>query len=54
MYLDCLDDGRRTSLDYYATMRSLYRQRRDALVNAGKKDIEAIRNPGHYDYNSPQ
>ena len=39
-YMDFLDDLRRTSLDYYATLRSLYRQRREALVNAGKHDIE--------------
>lgn len=32
-YLDSLDDVKRTSLDYYSTMRSLYRQRRDALIN---------------------
>lgn len=42
-YLDFLDDLRRTSLDYYATLRSLYRQRRDALVNAGKHDVEISR-----------
>jgi len=54
MYLDFLDDVQRTSLDYYATMRSLYRQRRDALVNAGKHDVEAVRNPGHFDYDTSQ
>jgi phospholipid-binding lipoprotein MlaA len=31
-YLDTLADIERTSLDYYATIRSLYRQRRAALV----------------------
>ena len=39
-YMDFLDDLRRTSLDYYAAMRSLTRQRRDALVRAGKHDLE--------------
>jgi len=40
-YLDTLDDVKRTSLDYYSTLRSLYRQRRAAEVNYGK-------NPGAY------
>lgn len=40
-YLDVLDDVKRTSLDYYSAMRSLYRQRRAAEINAGK-------NPGQY------
>lgn len=49
-YLDFLDDIRRTSLDYYATMRSLTRQRRQAMVNAGKHDVEVIhdRRPPEY------
>ncbi len=34
--LDFLDDIRRTSLDYYATLRSLYRQHRAALIAQGK------------------
>ncbi len=32
-YLDALDDIKRTSLDYYSAMRSLYRQRRSAQIN---------------------
>lgn len=32
-YLDPLDDVKRTSLDYYSAMRSLYRQRRAAQIN---------------------
>ncbi len=32
-YLDSLDDIKRTSLDFYSTMRSLYRQRRNAQIN---------------------
>jgi phospholipid-binding lipoprotein MlaA len=35
-YLDVLDDVRRASLDYYATLRSLYRQRRNALISGAK------------------
>jgi phospholipid-binding lipoprotein MlaA len=31
-YLDTLDDVRRTSLDYYSALRSLYRQRREAQI----------------------
>jgi phospholipid-binding lipoprotein MlaA len=40
-YLDALDDVKRTSLDYYSAMRSLYRQRRSAQINGAK-------NPGQY------
>jgi len=40
-YLDILDDVKRTSLDYYSALRSLYRQRRTAEINAAK-------NPGQY------
>ncbi len=52
-YLDFIEDIKRTSLDYYATMRSLYRQRRHALIEAGKHDVEISRdrhrldNPGN-------
>jgi phospholipid-binding lipoprotein MlaA len=35
-YLDILDDVKRTSLDYYSAMRSLYRQRRAAEIGAAK------------------
>lgn len=34
-YLDTLDEIERSSLDYYAAMRSLYRQRRDAEIKNG-------------------
>lgn len=40
-YLDVLDDVKRTSLDYYSAMRSLYRQRRNAQINGAK-------NPSQY------
>lgn len=36
-YIETLADLERTSLDYYATIRSLYRQRRAALVREDKK-----------------
>jgi len=35
-YLDTLDSIERTSVDYYASLRSLYLQRREALVDAGR------------------
>ena len=38
-YLDTLADIERTSLDYYATIRSLYRQRRAALVRHEKTNL---------------
>lgn len=34
-YLDVLDDVKRNSFDYYASMRSLYRQRRDGWIRDG-------------------
>ena len=38
-YLDTLADIERTSLDYYATIRSLYRQRREALIRGERKNL---------------
>ena len=38
-YLDTLADIERTSLDYYATIRSLYRQRRAALIHGEHKNL---------------
>jgi phospholipid-binding lipoprotein MlaA len=35
-YLDALDSIERTSVDYYASLRSLYLQRREALVDTGR------------------
>lgn len=43
-YLDTLADIERTSLDYYATLRSLYRQRREALVRGQHGNLPP--NPG--------
>jgi phospholipid-binding lipoprotein MlaA len=36
-YIETLNDIERTSLDYYATIRSLYRQRRAALIRHEKE-----------------
>lgn len=43
-YLDSLADIERTSLDYYATIRSLYRQRRAALIRNERQNLPP--NPG--------
>ncbi|HUC10767.1 MAG TPA: VacJ family lipoprotein [Stellaceae bacterium] len=43
-YLETLADIERTSLDYYATIRSLYRQRRAALVRGEHGNLPP--NPG--------
>jgi phospholipid-binding lipoprotein MlaA len=37
-YIDTLADIERTSLDYYATIRSLYRQRRAALIRHEREE----------------
>ena len=37
-YIDTLADIERTSLDYYATIRSLYHQRREALIHHEKQE----------------
>ncbi|HEV2097638.1 MAG TPA: VacJ family lipoprotein [Stellaceae bacterium] len=38
-YLDTLADIERTSLDYYATIRSLYRQRRAAMIRHERHNL---------------
>ena len=38
-YIDELANIERTSLDYYATIRSLYRQRRDALIHHKEENL---------------
>ncbi len=38
-YIDTLADIERTSLDYYATIRSLYRQRRAALIRHERENL---------------
>jgi phospholipid-binding lipoprotein MlaA len=35
----------RSSVDFYATMRSYYRQRRDAAIRNGKLDLESVPEP---------
>lgn len=42
--LDTLDQIQRTSVDFYATMRSLYRQHRQAEINHGQPNIENLPN----------
>lgn len=44
-YLDYLDDVQRSSLDYYAALRSLYRQRRASLIEAAKHGGSAEKSP---------
>jgi phospholipid-binding lipoprotein MlaA len=43
-YIETLADIERTSLDYYATIRSLYRQRRAALIRNERENLPP--NPG--------
>jgi phospholipid-binding lipoprotein MlaA len=43
-YIETLADIERTSLDYYATIRSLYRQRRAALIRHNHEELPP--NPG--------
>ncbi len=43
-YIESLADIERTSLDYYATIRSLYRQRRAALIHNERENLPP--NPG--------
>lgn len=53
-YIETLADIERTSLDYYATIRSLYRQRRAALIRHEQENLPP--NPGftqHEDRRSP-
>jgi len=42
--LETLDQIERTSVDFYATMRSLYRQHRQAEINHGQPNIENLPN----------
>ncbi|MBP7336839.1 VacJ family lipoprotein [Niveispirillum sp.] len=41
-YIEALDDVKRNSFDYYASMRSLYRQRRDGWIRDGKPNVEQM------------
>jgi len=42
--VDTLDEIERSSVDLYATMRSLYRQHREAVINHGKPNIDNLPN----------
>ena len=42
--IDTLDDIERTSVDYYASIRSLYRQTRNNEINNGKTNIQNLPN----------
>jgi phospholipid-binding lipoprotein MlaA len=42
--IETLDELERSSVDLYATMRSLYRQHRQAEINHGKADIDNLPN----------
>ncbi|MEA1651967.1 VacJ family lipoprotein [Nitrospirillum sp. BR 11164] len=48
-YLDVLDDVKRNSVDYYATMRSLYRQRQNNYIRNGKTDPDQFPSIPDYD-----
>lgn len=42
--IDTIEEIKRTSVDLYATMRSLYRQHREALIHHGQPNIENLPN----------
>jgi phospholipid-binding lipoprotein MlaA len=42
--IDALNEIERTSVDEYATLRSLYRQHREAEIRGGKPDLENLPN----------
>lgn len=52
-YLDVLDDVKRTSLDYYSALRSLYRQRRAAEINAARNPQQYFGKPAEGPQPSP-
>jgi len=39
-----LDELRKSSVDLYATLRSLYRQHRNAEIHGGKPDLQNLPN----------
>lgn len=41
-YLDRIDELERTSIDFYAALRSLYRQSRDAEIRNGEVDVDYL------------
>ena len=53
--IDALDEIERTSIDFYATMRSLYRQHRDDLIrNGSPAPVIPIPSLSFDDFESPQ
>lgn len=48
--VDQLEDAEETSLDFYATVRSLYRQQRDSMIRNGDPDEDAIPDIGFDEY----
>ena len=42
--IDTLDELRKSSVDLYATLRSLYRQHRNSLIRGGKPDLQNLPN----------
>ena len=52
--LDTLDEIERTSVDYYAAMRSLYRQSRKNEIANGETDVDALPDLSDIDYDEPE
>ncbi|MFV3127821.1 VacJ family lipoprotein [Niveispirillum sp. KHB5.9] len=48
-YIEALDDVKRNSFDYYASMRSLYRQRRDGWIRDGQPAVDQMPDIPDYD-----
>jgi len=48
-YIDVIEDLQRNSFDYYAAMRSLYRQRRDGWIRDGAADVDQFPDIPEYD-----
>ena len=40
--IEALDEIERTSIDFYATLRSLYRQSRDGAIRNGRVDLDDL------------
>lgn len=49
-----LEDLEETSLDFYATVRSLYRQQRNDLIRNGAEDEDAMPDIGYDDYDDTE
>ena len=42
--IDAVESIERSSIDFYATTRSLYRQHREAEINHGKANVQDLPN----------